>query len=125
MVVILYHIRLVIIHPLVVLTKAGPIIRHLGLVRINVLLLVMVELVLVIVPTTSPNIKLILAHTGMMGGFGHISVISNHPLWCQIVLRIIQLVLLLVIHLVLLMVMFQVILVLGPPTYHPRKLRRL
>ena len=59
----------------------------------------MVEVVLIIVPTTSPNIKYILTDTGMMDGFIHIRSLAKHPMWNNIAVGVIWLVLWVVLHL--------------------------
>ena len=83
------------------------------------MILVMVEVVLVLgSPTPHPK-KLIPAQTGMMGCFDNLLVTSQHPLWCNIGLYIIHLVLLVVIQLLLVLVMVKVVWVRIPPTFPP------
>ena len=98
MVAILCHIILVIIHTWVIQMKTGTIIHHIGVWSINLELLVMVEVVLVIGPHNSTPIKLILPETFMMKILVHLRVITQHSLWCNIWVRIIQLNLTMVIN---------------------------
>ena len=84
------------------------------------MILLIVEVVLVLGPLTSPPIKLILAQTGMMGEGCHLRVTSKHPMWNHTLVSIIQLVLLVVLHLLFTMVMENVLWVIGPATLTPR-----
>ena len=98
MVVILCHLRVSIIQPLSIPTKTGHIIHYIGVGMINIEPMVVVEVVLVLIPYTSPSRKLILEQTGMMVCVTHISVITQHPRCCHIVVVIINLMLLVVIN---------------------------
>ena len=66
---------------------------------INLVFIVMVAVVLVLVPPTSPPRKFILEQTVMMGGFGHLRVIIQHITWHHHSVRIIQLNMMMVTHL--------------------------
>ena len=83
-------------------------------------MLVMVEVVLVLGQTTYPPRNLILEQTFMMGFLGHLIVITQHTLWCQLGVGVIQFVLLLDIYSVLQLVVLEVILDLRPPIF-PQK----
>ena len=74
----------------------------------------MVYMVLVLVPPTSTPRKLVLAHTGMMGGFVHLIIITWQPLQCHLWVGIIHFVMLIIICLVLFMVIVNLVLVLRP-----------
>ena len=100
----------------------GYLINNLRCWRIIIILLVMAEVSLVLVSPTFSTIKLILEETGLMGGFSHIRVLEQHPMWNNIWVRIKHLVLWVVINLLLVMVMVKVVWILGPPTFPPKKL---
>ena len=57
--------------------KKGYLLHHIGIWRIIIIVLVMVEVVLSLGPPTSPPIKFILAETGMMGGLFHIRALHR------------------------------------------------
>ena len=84
--------------------------------------MVMVEVVLVLLKPTYPHRKFILSQTGMMVGLFRIRIIAQHPLWCHLGVRIIQLVIIIVIHSVFLLFVVEVVLFLGPPTVPPIQL---
>ena len=86
------------------------------------MLLVMVEVVLVLIQTTSPNRKITLAETGMMGFSVNLRVLEHHPMWNNILLWVINVVLLMVLHLFSVMEMVNMVWFLGPPTFTSRKL---
>ena len=87
---------------------------------INLVLIVMIEVVLVLGTPISPPKKFILAQTGIMGDFIHISIIVNHPLWCHNSVRIIQLVIMVVLYLVFHMAMVKLVWVLESPKISPK-----
>ena len=89
---------------------------------INIVLLVMIEVVLILGTTISPPKKLILAHTGIIGGFIHLIIIVQHPPWCHNSEMTIQLVLLVVINLVFQMMMVKVVWLLEPPTFSTKNM---
>ena len=89
---------------------------------INVVILVMIEVVLVLGTPIFPLKKLILAQTGIMGGFIHLSIIVHHSLWCHNPVCIIQLVMMVVLHLVFHMVMVKVVWFLGTPKMSPKNM---
>ena len=59
--------------------------------------------------------KSISEQIGMMFIFSHIRYIGKNPLWCNIVLGFVNLMLLVVLPLLLIMVMAEVVWFLGPP----------
>ena len=81
----------------------------------------MLEGVLAFRKPTSPPKKLVLEDTGMMDGFIHIRALAQHPMWNNIKVGVIWLVLWLVLHLMFLMFLVMVVWVLGPPTFTYRK----
>ena len=102
--------------------NTSNIIHYLWDDMINVVLLVMIEVVLVLVLYIYPPRKLILTHTGIMGGFIHNSVIVHHHQWCHNSVCIIQLVLMVVLNLVFQIVMVKVVWVLGTPKFSPKNM---
>ena len=90
--------------------------------RIHLAPMVMVEVVLVLLKPTYPHRKFILSQTGMMVVLFRIRIIAQHPLWCHLGVRIIQLVIIIVIHSVFLLFVVEVVLFLGPPTVPPIQL---
>ena len=66
--------------------------HYIGVVRTNIVLLVVLMVVLVILQPTFLTRKLASAQTGMVGGFSHLSIIRHNPLWWNIVVGVIQLV---------------------------------
>ena len=109
----------VIIHPWVIQTETGPIINYIWKVMINLVLLVMVDVVLVLWPPTSPPRKLVLVETGMMRSLSNLSTILQNPQWNNHVLGKIQLILMVIINLVLHLVMAQVVWILGSTNIPP------
>ena len=79
-------------------------------------LLVMVEVVLILGPTTSTPQNMILAETGMMSGLVHLRISAQYPTWFYLVVKIIHLMIPMVLYLVLVLVMVKAVWVLGPPT---------
>ena len=76
-------------------------------------------MVLVFVPPNYPPRNMSLVQT-YGGGFSHLIVIAQYPLWCQLVVGIIQLVIMFILHLMLLISVVKVVWVLGPPTFPSR-----
>ena len=62
-------------------TKKDYLIRHIRFWRINIVLLVMVEVVLVLIQTTSPDRKITLAVTGMIIFSVNLRIFEQHPMW--------------------------------------------
>ena len=122
MVLILCHITVGIFHPWVIPKKAGPLICYLLVGVTNLVLMMMVEVVLFLVPTTYPPRNFIWSQTGMIGGFIRISIVVQHTPCSNLVLDIIHLVLLVIIHFMLLLYMIHLVWVLGQPTFNPKKL---
>ena len=89
---------------------------------INLVLLVMVEVVWVLGPPTSPFRRLILAQTHVIEDFGHLDVIPQNTPSHHIILGIRELAFLMVLCLVLLMVILELVRVLGSYTSPPIKL---
>ena len=89
-VLILYHLRVVIIHPWVIQIKTGPIIFHIRGGRIILAMLVMIEVLLILWPPTSPSRKFILADIGTTMCLGHLIFIVIYSLWCHLVVGIIH-----------------------------------
>ena len=121
MVLILNHLRIGIVQPWSITKNTDPLICHIGGRRINSVIMVILEVVLVLVPPISPPRDFILVQTGMMRDSIHIWVIAQHSLWYHLGLGVIQLNMPTFINSVFLMVMLEVLLVLGAPTPPPRK----
>ena len=122
MVVFFCHIFVVIIHPWFITTKIGPLLHYLVGGRINLSILVMIDVVFILKQPISTSQQVDLGIDRYYGGFGNLSIIVHHPPCSCIGVGIIQLVLLLVIRLVLLLVMSEVVWVLGPITLTPIKM---
>ena len=78
---------------------------------IYLLLLVMVEVVFILGPPTSPTRNFIFSHVGMLGVLVHIRIIAHHPPLFNHSVEIIQLVMLVVLNLVFMLVMVEAVLV--------------
>ena len=115
MVAIFCHPRVGNTHTWVIHANIGPIIHKILLGSIIVVMMVRVEVMLLLGPTTYTPKNIMLAYTGMIGGLFHISVIAQHPQYFHNWLGVIQRMLLPIIHLVMVMVMVNVVWVLIPP----------
>ena len=79
MVAIFCHPRVGNTHTWVIHANIGPIIHKILLGSIIVVMMVRVEVMLLLGPTTYTPKNIMLAYTGMIGGLFHISVSAQHP----------------------------------------------
>ena len=90
--------------------------------KINSVLLVIMEVVLVLVPTIYSPRKLISVQKVMMGIFGRLIVITYNTLWRHHLLGVIQIILQVILHLMFQLVIIKVVWVLELPNFPPIKI---